>query len=229
MATTTFSFMPIAASRTRIEPGEYRATCTAVRQPELYRAYNRWYLRVDFAIHETGEVVSRYLNLGTGEQANLQLSTRSDYYKLWIAAVGRKPDKNEPMDPSKIVGIEFLVIVADKEHRTDGVYSRVESIRKEVVAAVATEALCSVTTGLQGYKSTDATGLHLSEATHATSPTTAQALQLQAEDSQVDCSPTPEELSQLERTNKLRRIQNNPELTLEELRLRTRQMEQPAA
>jgi hypothetical protein len=175
---TPFSFMPVAASRTRIEPGEYQATCTAVRSPERYRAYNRWYIRVDFAIHETGEVVSRYLNLGTGEHANLQLSTRSEYYKLWTAAAGRKPEKNEPMDPAQIVGVEFLVTVADKEHRTDGVYSRVESVRKEVVAAVATEALCSVTTGLQDYRTTNATVLHHSEATDAIGATTSQALQL---------------------------------------------------
>jgi hypothetical protein len=136
---SAFTFMPVALERVRIEPGEYQATCVAIQEPVKYRQYARWYMRCDFAVHETGEIVSRYLNLGRGENANLQLSKRSDYFKLWTQAVGRNPEKNEPMDPGKIVGVDFWVMVADKEHRTDGVYSRVESVRKEVVADVATE------------------------------------------------------------------------------------------
>ena len=135
-----FSFMPVANTdasheRTRIEPGEYRATCIAVKPPELYRAFTRWYMRVDFSIHETGEVVSKYINLGVGKEPNAQLGPRTDYYKLWSQAVGRKPAKNEVMDPARIIGVELLVMVADKHHGGDGEpYSMVQSVRRELEA-----------------------------------------------------------------------------------------------
>jgi hypothetical protein len=130
--------MPVASTdssheRTRIEPGEYRATCTAVKPPEIYRAFARWYMRVDFAIHDDGAVVSKYINLGTGKTPSGQLGPRSDYYKLWTLSVGRKPEKNEPMDPAKIIGAELLVTVIDKELGGDGeAYSTVESVRHEL-------------------------------------------------------------------------------------------------
>jgi hypothetical protein len=135
---STFSFMPVANNRsaperTRMEPGEYRATCTAIRPPEVYRAFKRWYMRVDFAIHGDGQVMSKYINLGIGEKPNMQLGPRTDYYKLWVQAVGRKPEHNEPMDPARIVGVDFLVTVGDKSHGGAGeVYSTVESVRREL-------------------------------------------------------------------------------------------------
>jgi hypothetical protein len=136
VSNTGFSFMAVANTdgaheRTRMEPGEYRATCTAVRNPELYRAFTRWYLKVDFAIHGDGAVVSKYINLGGGKEPNTVLGPRSDFYKLWVAAMGRRLEKNETMDLSKIVGMEFMVMVGDKQHGGDGeAYSTVQSVRR---------------------------------------------------------------------------------------------------
>jgi hypothetical protein len=114
-----------------MEPGEYRATCTAVRNPEQYRAFNRWYLKVDFSIQDDGSVVSKYINLGGGQEPTTGLGPRSDFYKLWAAAMGRRLEKNEPMDLSKIVGMEFWVTVGDKQHGGDGeAYSTVQSVRR---------------------------------------------------------------------------------------------------
>ena len=45
-----------------------------------------------------------------------------------------------------------------------------------------------------------------------------------AEIPQGDCPPTPEETDQLERRNRLRRIQNKPEVTIGELRLQLSQI-----
>lgn len=135
-----FSFIPIADTnasheRTRLEPGEYKATCTAIHPPALYRAFSRWYMRADFAIHDHGVVVSKYINLGIGKQPNVQLGPRSDYYKLWAMAVGRKPKNNEPLDPARIIGMKFTVTVGDQEHGSDkAIYSRVESVRRELEA-----------------------------------------------------------------------------------------------
>jgi hypothetical protein len=88
-------------------------------------------MRFDFAVHETGEVISRYLNLG--QNPNSGLRSRSDYFKLWVMATGRKPQHGEPMDPTRIVGIEFWVIVVDREFGDGGgTYSVIESIKKPV-------------------------------------------------------------------------------------------------
>jgi hypothetical protein len=92
-------------------------------------------MRIDFAIHDDGVIVSRYLNLGPGKEPNPLLGPRSEYYKLWSHAMGRKPEKSEPMDPAKIVGVEFLVNVGDKQLGGDGeLYSVVTSARREPVA-----------------------------------------------------------------------------------------------
>jgi hypothetical protein len=136
LSSTAFNFMAVANTdgaheRTRMEPGEYRATCTAVRNPELYRKFDRWYLKVDFAIHADGTVVSKYINLGGGKEPSTNLGPRSDFYKLWAVAMGRRLEKNEPMDLSKIIGMEFMVTVGDKNHGGDGeAYSTVQSVRR---------------------------------------------------------------------------------------------------
>jgi hypothetical protein len=136
--------------RVRIEPGKYRATCTAVRPPAIFQQYSRWYIRVDFAIHDDGVVVSKYINLGTGKEPNIQLGPRSEYFKLWTLAVGRKPEHNESMESSKIIGTEFTVTVVDKEHKSDGgIYSQVEAVSNEPVAQ---EALASSLTLLSSQK-----------------------------------------------------------------------------
>ena len=129
------TFMPQATTRIerpRIAPGEYRATCTAISQPMMYSKFKRWYMRVDFAIHGDGSIVSKYINLGEGKEPNTMHGFRTDYFKLWSAAMGRKPEKNEPMDPAKIVGVEFLVMTTDKKlGRAGEAYSVVESVRRE--------------------------------------------------------------------------------------------------
>ena len=132
-----FSFIPIANTnasheRTRLEPGEYKATCTAIQPPAVYRAFSRWYMRVDFAIHDDGELVSKYINLGIGKQPNVQLGPRTEYYKLWAMAVGRRPANNEPLDPARIIGVTFIVTVGDQEHGSDeAIYSIVKSVRRD--------------------------------------------------------------------------------------------------
>lgn len=124
--------MPVASERTRIEPGEYPATCTAVNPPTKYREFQRWYMRFDFTVHSTGEIVPKYINLGNGPEPNLQLSHRSDYYKLWTLAMGRSPEKGEPMDPTKIIGKALWVTVEDRNHQSDGQsYSRIQTLRRE--------------------------------------------------------------------------------------------------
>lgn len=121
------AFLPMAVS-SLVAPGKYKATCTAVHQPELYRAFSRWYLRLDFAINDDGSIVSKYLNLGTGKEPNTQLGPRSDYYRLWSMAVGREPTKNEQMDPAKIIGVEFAVTVVSKQRHGGGEYSVISEL-----------------------------------------------------------------------------------------------------
>lgn len=179
MQDTSLGFMPIANNsprqRTRIEPGEYHATCVGFHEPGYYEFYKRWYMRFDFAIQDDGQVVSRYLNMGRDKKPKLDFRPQANYYKLWVMAVGRKPEHGEPMDPAKIIGLKCLVDVVDHTHKTDGsVYSRVESIRGEVVGS------CNASTmSTSSTTSTDTAGSTLSTqatiSTTSTSSTTSQA------------------------------------------------------
>jgi hypothetical protein len=163
-----------------MEPGEYRATCTAVRNPEVYRAFARWYMKVEFCIHETGEVVSKYVNLGAGTEPNTSLGPRSDFYKLWTAAMGRRLEKNEVMDLSKIVGMEFMVTVGDKKHGGDEgdgeAYSTVQSVKRFEAEALSSllnvsEPQCLSTSDTQSLNTSDTQLLTISG---AQVPSTAQ-------------------------------------------------------
>jgi hypothetical protein len=151
-------------------------------------------MRVDFAIHDDGVVVSRYLNLGTGQEPNAQLGPRSDYYKLWSEAMGRKPEKNEPMDPAKIVGVEFLVTVEDKQLGGNGeTYSVVKSVRREPVAH---EALTSLLNN-SSLNSSSLSSQVLSSQTLFSSTAQVQVESSLVEDSQENHPPTLSELAQL--------------------------------
>jgi hypothetical protein len=182
-------------------------------------------MRIDFAIHDDEAVVSRYLNLGSGKEPNPQLGPRSDYYKLWSHAVGRKPEKNESMDPAKIVGVEFLVTLEDRRHGENGeTYSVVTSARCEPVAHEA------LTSSLKGstFKGSTLNSSCLTSQVLSSQMLVSSSTQVQEEDRQGNDPPTSSELAQLERRNKLRQLQKKPELTLKELRLQMRQREQAA-
>jgi hypothetical protein len=121
-------FMPVATS-SLVNPGRYQATCTEVHLPKVFRAYKRWYMRVDFAIHDDGSIVSLYLNLGDGTHPNTQLGSRSGYWRVWTVCVGRNPIKGEPMDPAKMLGAEVTVTVVTKERHGGGEYSVVSEVK----------------------------------------------------------------------------------------------------
>jgi len=132
---STEAYMPVVdeltPERIWIEPGLYKATCIAVLPPNMYVQYDRWYMRVDFALHRDGSIVSKCINLGKGVQPSIKLSPRTDYFKLWVQAAGRRPEKGEPMDPAKIKGVEFVAEVADQLHKVNGeTYSIVKKISR---------------------------------------------------------------------------------------------------
>jgi hypothetical protein len=122
------SRLPVDEStgRVRIEEGEYRATCTAVHPPAIFRGFGRVFRRVDFAIHDDGSIVSKYVNMASGDKINI----RSEYYKLWVATMGRRHEPGELLDLDVMVGKEFVVTVKDKVHKEVGdTYSVVTTLR----------------------------------------------------------------------------------------------------
>lgn len=119
-----------------IEPGEYEAHCVAAHEPFEYKQFNRLVKRLDFVIHGSGEVLKKYLNLGPVAAPWKTLSSRSEYYKVWVASMGRKPKLDESISLDHIVGnaaIRFKVTVEDKKHQDDGyVYSVIGKVSRLV-------------------------------------------------------------------------------------------------
>jgi hypothetical protein len=133
----TFTFAIHDGGRTaHIMAGEYQASCIRVNPPQLFRQYQRWYLRADFAIHGDGAIISKYFNLDrevyteNGKRLTrpvASLSTRSDLFKA--CAMVLKLSAADRLDPAILVDpqLTFAVLVADKTG-DGGTYSVVDKV-----------------------------------------------------------------------------------------------------
>ena len=120
----------IAGHAARIEPGDYIATCVAVHPPIEFSQYERMSQRIDFAIEGDGTVLKKYCNLGPSKSPWKVVTPKSQYYKVWTAAMGRRPEPGEPITLDAIVGTRCRVTVVDKEHKEHGyIYSVVDKVR----------------------------------------------------------------------------------------------------
>jgi hypothetical protein len=121
----------------RIAPGEYEAHCIAAHEPFEYKQFNRMVKRFDFVIHGSGEVLKKYVNLGPVDAPWKTISSRSEYYRLWTASMGRKPRPGEPLSLDHIVGnpaVQFTVSVEDKQHSDGYTYSVIGKVRRLVLS-----------------------------------------------------------------------------------------------
>jgi hypothetical protein len=120
----------------RIPPGEYRAACVDWQGPEFVRAFQRWSLRLEFALLDDGTLVSAFYNLGS-DPARPRAGRRSRYYGAWSQANGEPPRKRQEMAPESFTepGLLYTLQVADalkdegQNEKPDAlVYSRVVNI-----------------------------------------------------------------------------------------------------
>ena len=104
-----------APEKVKIPPGKYPAACVSVADPRIYKAYNRWFLRVDFRVEDSAAVVSRYVNINEDDvpaKMRTKFSPRTGYYKLCAAlAAGDGPID---FSPEKLIGRRALITVVDE-------------------------------------------------------------------------------------------------------------------
>jgi hypothetical protein len=120
----------------RIPPGEYRAACVDWQGPEFVRAFQRWSVRLEFAILDDGTLVSAFYNLGS-DPARPRAGRRSRYFAAWTQANGEPPRKGQKIAPETFAepGLLYTLQVADavkdeaQKRKPDAlVYSRVVNI-----------------------------------------------------------------------------------------------------
>ena len=120
----------------RIPPGNYQAACIGWQGPEFVRAFQRWSVRLEFALLDDGTRVSAFYNLGS-DPTQPRPGRRSRYYAAWSQANGESPHKGQRMMPDTFTepGLLYVVQVADavkdegqKEKPDALVYSRVVNI-----------------------------------------------------------------------------------------------------
>jgi hypothetical protein len=116
----------------RIEPGDYTARCAGLQPPFEYKQYARMAQRIDFVIEGDGTVLKKYVNLGPAASPWKTAPSRSEYYKLWTAAMGRRPKPGETINLDFLAGrpdIQLRVTVEDKEHEDGYTYSLIGKVR----------------------------------------------------------------------------------------------------
>jgi hypothetical protein len=126
MSDSSFALPVVDESSNRewVAAGEYQATCIAIHPPSPYRRFQRMYRRADFTIHNDGVTVPAYVNVPQDK-----VSVRSNYYRYWVAAMGRRHQPGELLDLAVMLGKAFTVTVADKVHADGDAYSVVTDVR----------------------------------------------------------------------------------------------------
>ena len=115
-------------AKERIMSGKYPATCVNVADPEIYKRFQRYFMRVDFRIDGSDAVVSKYVNINENVQEakiKTKFGPRSDYYKLHVVRAGGKPDS---LQSSLLVGMRAMVTVEDDANGTYSLVTRVERL-----------------------------------------------------------------------------------------------------
>lgn len=122
-----------------IAPGLYDATCVKVHEATQYvdsvngKDYVRSYIRVDFAIEDSGhagEIVPRFFNIG---DIRTGVKPRSDLMKFWRISTGKQNlGPGEKFSTAPFKGTQARVRVEDVTRSEDGlVYSRVAKALKK--------------------------------------------------------------------------------------------------
>jgi hypothetical protein len=66
----------------RVAPGDYQAVCVGWQGPEWVRVFQRWSLRLEFALLADGTAVSAFYNLGSERKIKTP-GRRSRFYSVW--------------------------------------------------------------------------------------------------------------------------------------------------
>ena len=92
-----------------LAPGKYIARGVKTQGPEWVRSFQRWSLRVEFALVDEPGFVSAFFNLGNDKGAK-QIGRQSRYFKAWTIANGGPPCRGELMDPAIFLEGQFFEV-----------------------------------------------------------------------------------------------------------------------
>ena len=124
------------ATRPRIKPGDYTATCKGFQGPEWIRQFGRWGLRLEFVLDPDDQAVSAFYSLGENRDAPT-IGVRSKFFRVWALANGAPPCHGEQMSYEKLADPSLSYTVRVSDCKTDDenqvkedalVYSRVDAV-----------------------------------------------------------------------------------------------------
>jgi hypothetical protein len=116
----------------KISSGKYQVRGVSYQGPEWVRAYQRWSLRIEFALVTEPGRASAFFNFGTNPE-KVHIGRQSRYWKAWVQANGELPTKGQEMTPEVFlegqffwVTIDDAVLNSDRAKKSDAeVYSRI--------------------------------------------------------------------------------------------------------
>ena len=118
-----------------LSPGIYTVRGVGVQGPMWLRSFQRWSVRIEFALVSEPGNVSVFYNLGTDKLAP-HVGRQSRYYKNWVLANGEHPRKGQKMSADVFLDGQFLEVEVEFCSRNQAgeqkaeaeIYSRIKRI-----------------------------------------------------------------------------------------------------
>ena len=118
-----------------LDPGKYVVRGVKGQGPEWVRSFQRWSIRIEFALVAEPGYVSAFYNFGTDRDARY-IGRQSRYFKAWSIANGGMPRKGQDMAPDIFLEGQFFEVVVENcdtdskgNQKADAeVYSRITAI-----------------------------------------------------------------------------------------------------
>ena len=96
-----------------LEPGRYTVRGTKLQGPEWVRSFNRWSLRIEFALTTEPGSVSAFFNLGNDKTAK-HFGRQSRYFRAWTIANGGMPFRGQDMTPDVFLEGQFFEVEVEQ-------------------------------------------------------------------------------------------------------------------
>jgi hypothetical protein len=108
-AQTASSLVWKGADYPNIEPGKYTVRGASYQGPDWIKKWQRWSMRVEFALVHEAESVSVFFNMGS-DRNGVSFGANSRYYKAWTLANGARPTRGQNMSPDVFLQGQFFEV-----------------------------------------------------------------------------------------------------------------------
>lgn len=92
-----------------LDPGKYIVRGVKVQGPEWVRSFQRWSLRIEFALVSEPGLVSAFFNLGP-DKATKSIGRQSRYFRAWAIANGGPPSRGQEMSADVFLDGQFFEV-----------------------------------------------------------------------------------------------------------------------